>query len=131
MMSSIYVLTYSAFPSTEQKPLSPQTPGQLHNSSHSTLFLLCHTTLQALHNAISLFTARSLILKALRKKHFYKETIRIDRLLPREQLDSTKVMLNDWIGWDSESCKRDLLSSEINNQNVGPYDKSGNISCLL
>jgi ribonuclease P/MRP protein subunit RPP1 len=59
--------------------------------------------------------ARSLILKALRKKHFYKETIRIDRrLLPHEQLNSTKVILNDWIGWDSESCKGDLPSSETN-----------------
>lgn len=49
---------------------------------------------------------------ALRKKHFYKETIRIDMLLPHEKLDSTKVMLSDWVGWDSESCKGDLQSSE-------------------
>ncbi|GJN28535.1 hypothetical protein PR202_gb16674 [Eleusine coracana subsp. coracana] len=57
---------------------------------------------------------RSLILKALRKKHFYKETIRIERLLPHKKLDSTKFMLGDWIGWDSESCKGDLHASETN-----------------
>jgi ribonuclease P/MRP protein subunit RPP1 len=85
---------------------NPRSVTQLQPSS--ILFQLCHATFQALHNAISLFTARSLILKALRKKHFYKEIIRIDRLLPHEQLDSTKVMLSDWIGWDSESCKGDL-----------------------
>ncbi|KAF8677946.1 hypothetical protein HU200_046303 [Digitaria exilis] len=57
---------------------------------------------------------RSLILKALRKKHFYKETIRIDRLLPHEQLNSEKFLLGDWIGWDSESCKGDRHPSEAN-----------------
>jgi ribonuclease P/MRP protein subunit RPP1 len=90
---------------------NPRSITQLQPSS---IFFICHTTLHALHNAISLFTARSLILKALRKKHFYKETIRIDRLLPHEQSDSTKVMLSDWIGWDSELCKGDLPSSEAN-----------------
>ncbi|KAL6653402.1 hypothetical protein ACP70R_008980 [Stipagrostis hirtigluma subsp. patula] len=57
---------------------------------------------------------RSLISKALRKKHFYKETIRIDRLLPNENLNSTEIQLGDWIGWDSVSCKGDLQSSEAN-----------------
>ncbi|PUZ62633.1 hypothetical protein GQ55_3G000900 [Panicum hallii var. hallii] len=48
---------------------------------------------------------RSLILKALRKKHFYKETIRVDRLLPNEQLSSTKFKLVDWIAWNSVSSE--------------------------
>jgi len=48
-----------------------------------------------------LLIARSLVLKALRKKHFYKETIRVDRLLPNEQLSSTKFKLADWIAWNS------------------------------
>lgn len=44
---------------------------------------------------------RSLVLKALRKKYFYKETIRVDRLLPNEQFGSAKFKLVDWIGWNS------------------------------
>ncbi|WVZ54999.1 hypothetical protein U9M48_005720 [Paspalum notatum var. saurae] len=44
---------------------------------------------------------RSLVSNALIKKHFYKETIRVDRLLPNEQLSSTKFKLVDWIGWNS------------------------------
>ncbi|CAN6234988.1 unnamed protein product [Urochloa humidicola] len=48
---------------------------------------------------------RSLVLKALKKKHFYKETIRVDRLLPNEQLTSTKFKLIDWIAWDSVSSE--------------------------
>ncbi|OQU82669.1 uncharacterized protein LOC8079950 isoform X3 [Sorghum bicolor] len=44
---------------------------------------------------------RSLVLKAMRKKHFYKGTIRVDRLLPNEELTSTKFKLADWIGWNS------------------------------
>ncbi|KAL6905958.1 hypothetical protein ACP4OV_003559 [Aristida adscensionis] len=59
-------------------------------------------------------SCRSLISKALRKKHFYKETIRIDRLLPNEKLNSTNIHLDDWIGWDSVSCKGDQQSSEAN-----------------
>ncbi|CAL5017027.1 unnamed protein product [Urochloa decumbens] len=48
---------------------------------------------------------RSLVLKALKKKHFYKETIRVDRLLPNEQLTSTKFKLVDWIAWNSVSSE--------------------------
>ncbi|CAM0874278.1 unnamed protein product [Alopecurus aequalis] len=55
---------------------------------------------------------RSLISKAMRKKYFYKETIKIDRLLPNEQLDSTKYKLGDWIGWGPTSFKGDLQSLE-------------------
>jgi ribonuclease P/MRP protein subunit RPP1 len=68
------------------------------------------------HDAIlcHLFITRSLISKALRKKYFYKETIKIDRLLPNEQLDSTKYKLSDWIGWDPSSLKGDLQSLETN-----------------
>ncbi|XP_062182801.1 uncharacterized protein LOC133886905 [Phragmites australis] len=57
---------------------------------------------------------RSLISKALRKKHFYKETIRIDRMLPDEKLNSTKFKLDDWIGWDSVSCTGDPQFTETN-----------------
>ncbi|KAL5204605.1 hypothetical protein ABZP36_009476 [Zizania latifolia] len=53
---------------------------------------------------------RSLISKALRKKHFYKETIRIDRLLPNEQLNSASFKLGDWIGCDFMPRKADLQS---------------------
>jgi ribonuclease P/MRP protein subunit RPP1 len=52
-----------------------------------------------------LLIARSLVLKALRKKHFYKETIRVDRLLPNEQLTSTKFKLVDWIAVSSVSSE--------------------------
>uniref|UniRef100_A0ACD5WQQ2 Uncharacterized protein n=1 Tax=Avena sativa TaxID=4498 RepID=A0ACD5WQQ2_AVESA len=51
---------------------------------------------------------RSLISKATRKKYFYKETIKIDTLLPDEQLDSTKYKLGDWIGRDPSSFIGDL-----------------------
>ena len=51
-------------------------------------------------------TARSLVLKAMRKKHFYKKkTIRIDRLFPNEDLTSTKFKLADWISWNSVSSE--------------------------
>ncbi|KAL5204806.1 hypothetical protein ABZP36_009677 [Zizania latifolia] len=53
---------------------------------------------------------RSLISKALRKKHFYKETIRTDRLLPNEQLNSASFKLGDWIGCDFMPRKVDLQS---------------------
>jgi len=39
------------------------------------------------------------------KKHFYKETIRVDRFLPNEQLSSTKFKLVDWIAWNSVSSE--------------------------
>ncbi|CAD6270929.1 unnamed protein product [Miscanthus lutarioriparius] len=48
---------------------------------------------------------RSLVFKAIRKKHFYKETIRVARLLPNEELTSTKFKLADWIGWNSVSSE--------------------------
>jgi len=53
----------------------------------------------------NLLIARSLVLKALMKKHFYKETIRVDRFLPNEQLSSTKFKLVDWIAWNSVSSE--------------------------
>ncbi|XP_072976246.1 uncharacterized protein [Typha angustifolia] len=43
---------------------------------------------------------RSLLVKTLRKKHFYKETIRIERILPDEQSDSKRSLLGKWINWD-------------------------------
>ena len=69
-----------------------------------------------IHDAIlcHLSIIRSLISKAMRKKYFYKETIKIDRLLPNEQLDSTKYKLGDWIGWDPTSFKGDLQSLGTN-----------------
>lgn len=57
---------------------------------------------------------RLLISNAMRKKYFYKETIKIDRLLPNEQLNSTKYKLGDWIGWDPASFEGDLQSLEKN-----------------
>ncbi|KAM3312349.1 hypothetical protein ACQJBY_032350 [Aegilops geniculata] len=57
---------------------------------------------------------RLLISKATRKKHFYKETIRIDRLLPNEQLNSTKYKVGDWIGLDPISFKGDPQTLETN-----------------
>ena len=57
---------------------------------------------------------RLLISKATRKKHFYKETIRIDRLLPNEQLNSTKYKVGDWIGLDPISFKGDRQTLETN-----------------
>jgi len=57
---------------------------------------------------------RLLISKATRKKYFYKETIKIDRLLPNEQLNSTKYKLGDWIGWDPTSFEGDSQSLEKN-----------------
>ncbi|XP_052135787.1 uncharacterized protein LOC127754334 isoform X2 [Oryza glaberrima] len=57
---------------------------------------------------------RSLISKALRKKHFYKKTIRIDRLLPNKQLNSANFKLADWIGWDPMPHEVDLLSLDVN-----------------
>uniref|UniRef100_A0A0D9XNB0 Uncharacterized protein n=1 Tax=Leersia perrieri TaxID=77586 RepID=A0A0D9XNB0_9ORYZ len=59
--------------------------------------------------AISL-NCRSLISKALRKKHFYKETIRIDRLLPNEQFNSANFKLAHWIGSDLMPHKVDPIS---------------------
>ncbi|BAT16106.1 Os12g0175900 [Oryza sativa Japonica Group] len=56
---------------------------------------------------------RSLVSKALRKKHFYKETIRIDRLLPNRQLNSADFKLADWISWDPMPHEVDLLSLEL------------------
>ena len=58
---------------------------------------------------------RSLVLKAMRKKHFYKETIRVHRLLPipNEELTSTKFKFADWIGWNS-------VSSEVGANQRGP-----------
>uniref|UniRef100_A0ACD6A0R2 Uncharacterized protein n=1 Tax=Avena sativa TaxID=4498 RepID=A0ACD6A0R2_AVESA len=67
---------------------------------------------------------RLLISKATRKKYFYKETIKIDRLLPNEQLNSTKYKLGDWIGWDPTSFQGDLQSLE---KNLEPSPKNDEI----
>ncbi|KAF0933933.1 hypothetical protein E2562_020845 [Oryza meyeriana var. granulata] len=55
---------------------------------------------------------RSLISKSLRKKHFYKETVRIDRLLPNEQLNPSNFKFGDWIGCDPMSHKGDVQPLE-------------------
>ncbi|XP_047087401.1 uncharacterized protein LOC124699078 [Lolium rigidum] len=75
-------------------------------------FLLGLSTQRA--KAAMSVNCRSLLSKAMRKKYFYKETIKIDRLLPNELLDSTKYKLSDWIGWDPISSKGDLQSLEKN-----------------
>ncbi|KAF3329942.1 Ribonuclease P protein subunit p30 [Carex littledalei] len=55
---------------------------------------------------------RSLLAKALRKKHFYKETIRIERM-PTNQSDSEPFSVGDWIKWDPlSSGEGDLPSLE-------------------
>jgi len=64
--------------------------------------ILCH-----------ILIGRSLVFKAIRKKHFYKETIRVARLLPNEELTSTKFKFADWIGWNS-------VSSEVGANHLGP-----------
>ncbi|XP_018684012.2 protein GAMETOPHYTE DEFECTIVE 1 [Musa acuminata AAA Group] len=54
---------------------------------------------------------RSLVANALRKKHFYKETIRIERILPDEQSNSKRFWFDDWNEWDPlSSGKGDLPS---------------------
>ncbi|KAL5205966.1 hypothetical protein ABZP36_034175 [Zizania latifolia] len=70
---------------------------------------------------------RTLISKAMRKKHFYKETIRIDRLLPNEQLNSANFKLGDWIDCDLMTCKVDLLSHSVTTEPLGlpPFEKDG------
>ncbi|XP_008783772.2 protein GAMETOPHYTE DEFECTIVE 1 [Phoenix dactylifera] len=54
---------------------------------------------------------RSLVANALRKKHCYKEAIRIERILPDEQLDSERVWLNDCNDWDPISSSQGDLPS--------------------
>lgn len=57
------------------------------------------------------FINRSLVANALRKKHFYKETIRIERILPDEQSNSKRFWFDDWNEWDPlSSGKGDLPS---------------------
>jgi hypothetical protein len=59
-----------------------------------------------------LFWHRSLLAKALRKKHFYKETIRIEKT-PGNQSDLNPFSIGDWIKWDPlSSGEGDLPSLE-------------------
>ncbi|KAJ1273648.1 hypothetical protein BS78_05G000900 [Paspalum vaginatum] len=62
---------------------------------------------------------RSLISNALMKKHFYKGTIRVDRLLPNEQLSSTKFKLADWIGWNSVASEGGTNQLEPSSKLIG------------
>ncbi|KAG1337953.1 hypothetical protein COCNU_04G002590 [Cocos nucifera] len=54
---------------------------------------------------------RSLVANALRKKHCYKEAIRIEKNLPEEQLDSGKVWVGDCNSWDPISSGQGDLPS--------------------
>nr|CAD1817588.1 unnamed protein product [Ananas comosus var. bracteatus] len=67
---------------------------------------------------------RSLLVKALRKKHFYKETIRIERILPdNEQFDSKKFLLSNLINWDPISSGEGDLPSLDDIANSTPSKK--------
>ncbi|CAN6348731.1 unnamed protein product [Urochloa humidicola] len=82
---------------------------------------------------------RSLVLNALRKKHFYKETIRVHRLLPNEQLTSTKFKLVDWIAWNSVSPEGGLNQLEpssgfdgaMEGSREGPHDSDVSLFAKL
>ncbi|XP_019706305.1 uncharacterized protein [Elaeis guineensis] len=54
---------------------------------------------------------RSLVANALKKKHCYKEAIRIERILPEEQLDSERVWFGDCNNWDPISSGQGDLPS--------------------
>lgn len=43
---------------------------------------------------------RLLIANTLRKKHCYKEAIRIERILPNEELNPERACFGDWKDWD-------------------------------
>ncbi|KAF6137525.1 hypothetical protein GIB67_031804 [Kingdonia uniflora] len=57
---------------------------------------------------------RSLIASALRKKQFYKETIRVERVLPSEKMNSKEPWYGDWNNWDQiSSGDGDILLDDI------------------
>ncbi|XP_042454332.1 uncharacterized protein LOC122038595 [Zingiber officinale] len=54
---------------------------------------------------------RSLLANAIRKKQFYKETIRLERVIPDGQFNPKSFSLDKWNKWDPiSSDKGDLLS---------------------
>lgn len=54
---------------------------------------------------------RLLVANALRRKHCYKDSIRIERILPDEQLDSKKIWFADCNDWDPISSGQGDLPS--------------------
>ncbi|KAL6956299.1 ribonuclease P [Sarracenia purpurea var. burkii] len=57
---------------------------------------------------------RSLITNALRKKHYYKEAIRVEVISSGEHFDSKEPFSSDWFKWDPiSSGEGDLLLDDI------------------
>ncbi|KAF5727418.1 polymerase/histidinol phosphatase-like putative isoform 1 [Tripterygium wilfordii] len=53
---------------------------------------------------------RTLVTKALRRKHFFKEAIRVEYISSGQQLESKKCWSEDWLRWDPiSSGEGDLL----------------------
>ena len=57
---------------------------------------------------------RSLITNALRKKHYYKEAIRVEAISSGEEHDSKEPCFSDWLKWDPiSSGEGDLLLDDM------------------
>lgn len=60
---------------------------------------------------VNLVIDRSLVANALRKKNFYKETIRIERIIPDEQSNSKRFWFDEYNKWDPLSSEKGDLPS--------------------
>ncbi|WOL09247.1 hypothetical protein Cni_G18000 [Canna indica] len=96
-------LIFSSAASTANEVRGP------HDVANLAVFLL-GLSLERAKYAVSQ-NCRSLVANALRKKHFYKETIRIERIIPDEESQKKKFWFDDCSEWDPISSEKGDLPS--------------------
>lgn len=83
---------------------------------------------------------RSLLAKALRKKHFYKEAVKVEEIPSGGQSVPVKSMFDDWLKWDPissgqgdvllDDMEKSLASSKPVKENVKAINFTSNLNGL-
>lgn len=74
---------------------------------------------------------RSLLAKALRKKHFYKEAVKVEGILSGGQINPEKSVFDDWLNWDPiSSGTGDLLLDDMEKYSATPKTAKQNVKTI-
>lgn len=74
---------------------------------------------------------RSLLAKALRKKHFYKEAVKVEGIPSGGQMNPEKSAFDDWLNWDPiSSGQGDLLLDDMEKYSATPKTTKQNVKTI-